>query len=203
MRLLLPLLVLTLAQTAFAVDVATVNGKKLTDKDVQAALTGMTPGQREGLLRDQSARKQVVPVIYLKDEFSRFQFIGNFARDDAALRYEPGSAFDPRVDSTAGVYFTKECEDGFSNSYFASQLNTIQAGRLVIAGVYANRSVLETAKTAIARGYGYAAATVQTLEDLAPVRSWLAGPRDRPMLIDAKVTRTRPSWWLEEAFRGH
>ena len=33
--------------------------------------------------------------------------------------------------------------------------------------------------------------------------SWLAGPRDRPMLIDAKVTSARPSWWLEEAFRGH
>jgi thiamine pyrophosphate-dependent acetolactate synthase large subunit-like protein len=56
---------------------------------------------------------------------------------------------------------------------------------------------------AIARGHGYAAATVRAKEDLAPVRSWLAGPRDRPMLIDAKVTRRRPSWWLEEAFRGH
>ena len=56
---------------------------------------------------------------------------------------------------------------------------------------------------AIARGHGYAAATVRAGEDLAPVRSWLAGPRDRPMLIDAKVTRGRPSWWLEEAFKGH
>jgi thiamine pyrophosphate-dependent acetolactate synthase large subunit-like protein len=56
---------------------------------------------------------------------------------------------------------------------------------------------------AIARGHGYAAATVRTTDDLAPVKSWLAGPRDRPMLIDAKVTRTRPAWWLEEAFRGH
>jgi len=56
---------------------------------------------------------------------------------------------------------------------------------------------------AIARGYGYAAATVQAPEDLAPVRTWLAGPRTSPMLIDAKVTREKPSWWLEEAFRGH
>jgi acetolactate synthase I/II/III large subunit len=61
----------------------------------------------------------------------------------------------------------------------------------------------ETDLAAIARGYGYAAATVRTTEDLAPVRSWLAAPRDRPMLIDAKVTTTRPSWWLEEAFKGH
>jgi thiamine pyrophosphate-dependent acetolactate synthase large subunit-like protein len=56
---------------------------------------------------------------------------------------------------------------------------------------------------AIARGHGYAAATIRGEDDLAPVRSWLAGPRDRPMLIDAKVTRGKPSWWLEEAFKGH
>ena len=56
---------------------------------------------------------------------------------------------------------------------------------------------------AIARGHGYAAATIQRPEDLAPVRSWLAGPRRSPMLIDAKVTRGKPSWWLEEAFKGH
>ena len=56
---------------------------------------------------------------------------------------------------------------------------------------------------AIARGYGYTAATVRTREDLAPVRSWLAGPRTSPMLIDAKVTKGKPSWWLEEAFKGH
>jgi thiamine pyrophosphate-dependent acetolactate synthase large subunit-like protein len=56
---------------------------------------------------------------------------------------------------------------------------------------------------AIARGHGYAAATVRRPEDLAPVRSWLSAPRDRPMLVDAKVTRGKPSWWLEEAFKGH
>ena len=56
---------------------------------------------------------------------------------------------------------------------------------------------------AIARGHGYAAATIQRPQDLAPVRSWLAGPRKSPMLIDAKVTRGKPSWWLEEAFKGH
>jgi thiamine pyrophosphate-dependent acetolactate synthase large subunit-like protein len=56
---------------------------------------------------------------------------------------------------------------------------------------------------AIARGHGYAAATVRTGEDLAAVGSWLAGDRDRPMLIDAKVTTGKPSWWLEEAFKGH
>jgi thiamine pyrophosphate-dependent acetolactate synthase large subunit-like protein len=54
----------------------------------------------------------------------------------------------------------------------------------------------------IGRGFGCAAITVRRLEDLAPVTDWLKGPRDRPLVIDAKVT-SGPSWWLEEAFRGH
>jgi thiamine pyrophosphate-dependent acetolactate synthase large subunit-like protein len=56
---------------------------------------------------------------------------------------------------------------------------------------------------AIGGGFGCAGVTVRTLGDLAPVREWLAGPRDRPLVIDAKVTSASGSWWLEEAFRGH
>ncbi|MFI7446777.1 thiamine pyrophosphate-binding protein [Nonomuraea sp. NPDC049714] len=56
---------------------------------------------------------------------------------------------------------------------------------------------------AIARGHGFDAVTVTGPADLAGVADWLAGPRDRPLLVHAKVTRERPSWWLEEAFRGH
>ncbi|GAB2816408.1 thiamine pyrophosphate-binding protein [Actinocorallia aurea] len=56
---------------------------------------------------------------------------------------------------------------------------------------------------AVARGYGFAAVTVRGGEDLGEVAEWLAGPRDRPLLIDAKVADTEPSWWLAEAFKGH
>ena len=61
----------------------------------------------------------------------------------------------------------------------------------------------ETDIAAIARGYGFTAVTVRDLADLEPVEVWLAGPRDTPLLIDAKVVADRPAWWLEEAFRGH
>ncbi|SCX52854.1 Acetolactate synthase large subunit [Klenkia marina] len=54
-----------------------------------------------------------------------------------------------------------------------------------------------------ARGLGFGAVTVRTAADLAPVAEWLAGPRDRPFLVDAKVVDAAPSWWLEEAFRSH
>jgi thiamine pyrophosphate-dependent acetolactate synthase large subunit-like protein len=56
---------------------------------------------------------------------------------------------------------------------------------------------------AIGRGFGCAAVTVRGLGDLGPVREWLAGPRDRPLVIDAKIASASGSWWLEEAFRGH
>ncbi|HEV3066306.1 MAG TPA: thiamine pyrophosphate-binding protein [Streptosporangiaceae bacterium] len=56
---------------------------------------------------------------------------------------------------------------------------------------------------AIGRGFGCAGVTVRGPDDLGPVREWLAGPRDRPLVIDAKVASGSGSWWLEEAFRGH
>ncbi len=56
---------------------------------------------------------------------------------------------------------------------------------------------------AIGRGFGCDAVTVRDPADLAAVAAWLGGPRDRPLLVHAKVTGDRPSWWLEEAFRGH
>lgn len=56
---------------------------------------------------------------------------------------------------------------------------------------------------AIARGHGFDAMTVTRPEEVAGVAAWLRGPRDRPLLVHAKVTRDRPSWWLEEAFKGH
>jgi thiamine pyrophosphate-dependent acetolactate synthase large subunit-like protein len=61
----------------------------------------------------------------------------------------------------------------------------------------------DTDLAAIARGFGCAAATVRAPADLTAVTDWLAGPRDRPLVIDAKVVASRASWWLEEAFRGH
>jgi thiamine pyrophosphate-dependent acetolactate synthase large subunit-like protein len=56
---------------------------------------------------------------------------------------------------------------------------------------------------AIGAGFGCAGVTVRRPADLSGVADWLAGPRDRPLVIDARVTAQHGSWWLEEAFRGH
>lgn len=61
----------------------------------------------------------------------------------------------------------------------------------------------ETDIAAIGRGFGCDGVTVRAPGDLTGVADWLAGPRTRPLVVDAKVTRDRGAWWLEEAFRGH
>jgi thiamine pyrophosphate-dependent acetolactate synthase large subunit-like protein len=61
----------------------------------------------------------------------------------------------------------------------------------------------ETDIAAIGAGYGFDAATVRRPSDLAGVHEWLAGARQRPLLVDAKIAAPQGSWWLEEAFRGH
>jgi thiamine pyrophosphate-dependent acetolactate synthase large subunit-like protein len=61
----------------------------------------------------------------------------------------------------------------------------------------------DTDLAAMARGIGFEAVTVRTAADLDGVGDWIAGPRQHPLLVDAKVVTDHPSWWLEEAFRGH
>ncbi|ALV39759.1 acetolactate synthase [Pseudarthrobacter sulfonivorans] len=71
----------------------------------------------------------------------------------------------------------------------------------------ASVSFPDTDIAAIARGYGAAGVTVRTLDDLEPVREWVAvfrdGGQDRPLVIDAKIASDGGSWWLAEAFQGH
>ena len=61
----------------------------------------------------------------------------------------------------------------------------------------------DTDLAALARGFGAEGVTVRAVGDLAAVETWLAGPRDRPLVVDAKIADDGGSWWLQEAFRGH
>lgn len=55
---------------------------------------------------------------------------------------------------------------------------------------------------AIGRAVGADGVTVRGLDDLAGIGSWLAGPRRRPLVVDAKVNPTVIGAWLPEAFRA-
>jgi thiamine pyrophosphate-dependent acetolactate synthase large subunit-like protein len=86
----------------------------------------------------------------------------------------------------------------YNDAAYGAEVHHFSPGRHDLATV----QFPDTDIAAIARGFGFDAHTVRSLTDLVPVFDWLDGDRSRPLLIDAKVT-AGPSWWLEEAFRGH
>jgi len=51
----------------------------------------------------------------------------------------------------------------------------------------------------IARGFGAEGVTVRSIDDVAAVQGWIDGPRDRPLVIDAKVA-TFPSWLMAQRY---
>lgn len=59
----------------------------------------------------------------------------------------------------------------------------------------------DTDIAAIARGYGCDGITVRSLDDLDGVAAWLGSDRDRPLVIDAKITG-RASWLMARE-HGH
>lgn len=60
----------------------------------------------------------------------------------------------------------------------------------------------DTDFAALGRAVGADGVTVRTVDDLAAVEKWLA-QRDRPLVVDAKVSTTVVGEWLQEAFRSH
>lgn len=46
--------------SALAVDLAKVNGKAITDRDLQSALSGLNEGQRQNFLKDGNTRRQIL-----------------------------------------------------------------------------------------------------------------------------------------------
>jgi nicotinamidase-related amidase len=101
----------------------------------------------------QTARQRAFPVMYTMDQFSQFWLLHNIEHNFAAIRYSPGQKLDPQVDDFAGPYFTKDSENAFDNPEFASHLEGLDCGNLVIAGVFAGKSVLSSVKSALAAGY--------------------------------------------------
>ncbi|HLM03781.1 MAG TPA: thiamine pyrophosphate-binding protein [Blastococcus sp.] len=59
----------------------------------------------------------------------------------------------------------------------------------------------ETDIAAVARGYGCEAVTVRTVGDLKAVQDWVDGPRQRPLVIDARITKFA-SWMIAHSFAG-
>ena len=100
-----------------------------------------------------AAAKNNVPVSYVRDEFSPFDLVTFFEHSGAAPRLWAGSQLDPSIGEWAGPYFTKTQDDAFTNSRLQGWLSMVEAGKLVIGGVFADSSVVATTRGAIRRGF--------------------------------------------------
>jgi nicotinamidase-related amidase len=87
------------------------------------------------------------------NEFTPFQPVSDLGRNFSAMRFESGAALDKRINYLGGVYFSNQQWNAFANPQFDEHLQLIGTGHLVLAGVYPERSVLETALEAKRRGY--------------------------------------------------
>jgi nicotinamidase-related amidase len=98
-------------------------------------------------------QKQPLPIIYTLNEFPPWQLVGNAERNYSAMRYESGAALDQRINYLGGVYFSTRHWDKFSNPQLEEHLQLTGVGRLVLAGPYPERAIVDTAREAKRRGY--------------------------------------------------
>ena len=92
-------------------------------------------------------------VIYIGNEFSRWNLPANWFRNNAAVRDQPGTRLDERVIVINDQYFPKRRGDAFSNPRLGEFLQTRQVRHVILAGVFANACVHFTAMGALRRGY--------------------------------------------------
>jgi nicotinamidase-related amidase len=126
----------------------------------------IAPGQIEPVLANSNraimaAATRHDEIVYIGNEYMRWDIPGNWFRHNAARAGTAGAALVPnlrRID--AAPYFPKRRGDAFSNPALARFLDAHHVRRLTIVGVYADACVTATARAAFRRGY-----TVTVLSD--------------------------------------
>lgn len=99
-------------------------------------------------------------VIYIRNEFERYQFIANWFRNNAALKGSAGAQLTEQLMVVSNTYFAKNKGDAFSNPSLVDYIQENHINNIVIAGLFAEGCVTATAKGAIKRGL-----TVYVIED--------------------------------------
>ncbi|MFC4100513.1 cysteine hydrolase family protein [Paenibacillus xanthanilyticus] len=124
----------------------------------QDARMPVDSGQMPGLLEHVNSlvddfAQEGSDILYIMNEFSPYDIIGNAFRQQAAVAGSPGAELDARVRIASGLRFAKRQGDAFSNPALAGYLAASGVSELVIAGVFAEGCVARTATAALRLGF--------------------------------------------------
>jgi len=101
----------------------------------------------------EAAAARHMAIVYIGNEYTRWDIPGNWFRRNAARADTPGALLDPHLKRIAGApYFPKRRGDAFSNLHLEHFLLSHHIGRIVLCGVYAGDCVTATARGALRRG---------------------------------------------------
>lgn len=98
------------------------------------------------------ADKQKIEIIYIGNEYSKWDFI-NLFRNFAAIKGTDGTKQDNRLHVVTDKYFSKKRGNAFSNPAIDTYLQSMNVVELYIAGLKAEACVLATVKGALYRKY--------------------------------------------------
>jgi nicotinamidase-related amidase len=104
-------------------------------------------------LVEHAGKKGWTPV-FIKNEFSPSDWLGNALRNKSALAGSPGAEIDPRVDYRSdSITFVKSESDSFSNPQLEPFLRKQGIEKLIVMGVMAEGCVRATAVRPMKTGY--------------------------------------------------
>jgi nicotinamidase-related amidase len=93
-------------------------------------------------------------MIWVKNEFLRRQWIGNFFRKYAALEGSSGAEIDPRIHCTTDFPMVVKCHaNAFANPRLETALKDAAPERVIVLGLMTDECVQATTQGAIGRGY--------------------------------------------------
>ncbi|MGH7985261.1 MAG: cysteine hydrolase family protein [Candidatus Binataceae bacterium] len=102
----------------------------------------------------EAATARHIAIVYIGNEYTRWDIPGNWFRRNAARVGTPGATLDPRLKRVvAAPYFSKRQGDAFSNPELERFLRLHHIHHLVICGVYADACVTATARGALLQGF--------------------------------------------------
>jgi len=92
-------------------------------------------------------------VVYVGNEFYKWDYPANWFRHRAALQGSPGCRLDDRIHVVDGRYFPKHRASAFTNPALARYLGGLETRAVVIGGVFASHCVQATCRAALRAGY--------------------------------------------------